>query len=371
MPQKQAINKRRLSVLFIEKVRPQARAFLVWDADQKGLALRVHPSGRSAFVFVYRHRQRSRWFHIGDAKAIGLANARTKAAELMLAVVRDGKDPAAEKRTGRQSATFGALASRYLEEYAKRRNRSWRQTDQLVRRYLLPKWGELDASAITRADVRTILGKINGPVHANQVLASASAIFTWATRQEILTNNPCRGIERNATVSRERVLSDTEVPLFWQALSNANAGVAGLALKVLLLTGQRPGEVARMRHEHIADGWWTMPGAPEAATKWKGTKNAQTHRIWLPQPVRDIIAELNTGDDGGFVFGQVWNLAAPMRDVCKRLEIPRATPHDLLRTHGTTVTALGFGRDAMNRIQNHREGGIASVYDRHQYADEN
>jgi integrase len=60
-----------------------------------------------------------------------------------------------------------------------------------------------------------------------------------------------------------------------------------------------------------------------------------------------------------------------MRDVCKRLQMLRVTPHDLRRTHGTTVTALGFGRDAMNRVQNHKEGGIASVYDRHQYADEN
>jgi len=39
----------------------------------------------------------------------------------------------------------------------------------------------------------------------------------------------------------------------------------------------------------------------------------------------------------------------------------KVTPHDLRRTHGSTITALGFGRDAMNRIQNHREGGIASV----------
>ena len=49
----------------------------------------------------------------------------------------------------------------------------------------------------------------------------------------------------------------------------------------------------------------------------------------------------------------------------------RVTPHDLRRTHGTTITALGFGRDAMNRVQNHKEGGIGSVYDRHGYADEN
>ena len=332
--QKQAINKRRLSVLYVQKVRPQARAFLVWDADQKGLALQVQPSGHRAFKLIYRHRRRARWFHIGDAKAIGLADARTKAAELMLAVVRDGKDPAAEKRTGRQFTTFAALASRYVEEYAKRKNKSWQQAAALVRRFLLPVWGELDASAITRADVRAVLGKINGPVVANQVLASASAIFTWATRQEVLTNNPCRGVERNETVSRERVLSDAEVPLFWQAFGDA--GLAGVALQVLLLTGQRPGEVAHMRYEHIADGWWTMPGALDAATRWPGTKNGATHRIWLPKPVRDIIAELHDGG-GGFVFGKV-SLSALMRRTCEQIKVPRATPHDLRRTHGSTMT---------------------------------
>jgi integrase len=62
---------------------------------------------------------------------------------------------------------------------------------------------------------------------------------------------------------------------------------------------------------------------------------------------------------------------AAMRDICARLSVQRATPHDLRRSHGTMITRLGFGRDAMNRIQNHREGGIANVYDQHRYADEN
>ena len=53
-----------------------------------------------------------------------------------------------------------------------------------------------------------------------------------------------------------------------------------------------------------------------------------------------------------------WALIAPRRTTCRR-------------THGTMITKLSFGRDAMNRIQNHREGGIASVYDRHGYAEEN
>jgi integrase len=60
-----------------------------------------------------------------------------------------------------------------------------------------------------------------------------------------------------------------------------------------------------------------------------------------------------------------------MRTICRKLQVERATPHDLRRTHGTTIAALGFGRDAMNRVQNHKDGGIGSIYDRHSYADEN
>jgi integrase len=77
---------------------------------------------------------------------------------------------------------------------------------------------------------------------------------------------------------------------------------------------------------------------------------------------------------GFFVVGtrgrSVSVLDAAMRAICAKLRVERATPHDLRRTHGSTITALGFGRDAMNRIQNHKEGGIASVYDRHGYAEE-
>ena len=85
--------------------------------------------------------------------------------------------------------------------------------------------------------------------------------------------------------------------------------------------------------------------------------------------MRDIIAGLNYGD--AFVFGQRLTLDATMRNICKRLAVPRVTPHDLRRTHGSTITKLGFGREAMNRIQNHKEGGIGDVYDRHEYSDEN
>jgi integrase len=362
-----ARNKCKLTHLTVTKLRPTSHAFLVWDTVQRGLALQIQPSGYRAYKLIYRHHNRPRWFHLGAADAIALDEARRKAAELM-AKVLNGADPQAEKRAARGTGTFADIANRYVEEYAKKRNKSWQKVDALIRRYVFPAWGSLSINTITRSDVRALLGRINGPILANQVLACTSAIFTWATRQELLENNPCRGVERNPEVSRERVLSDAELPPFWRAF--CDAGLPGAALQILLLTGQRPGEVAHMRHDHIANGWWTMPGAPDA-NGWPGTKNGATHRVWLPQPVQAIIAALNIGDE--YVFGQSVDegVREAMRRICKQLSVPRATPHDLRRTHGSTITRLGFGRPAMNRIQNHKGNDIADVYDRHRYEDEN
>jgi integrase len=359
-------NKCKLTPLLVSRLGPSDKPFLVWDTHQRGLALQIQPSGYRSYKLIYRFHNRPRWYHIGATDQIALADARKHAAELMLHVIK-GEDPAAEKRASRCTGTFAEIANRYVEEYAKKRNKSWRQGEALVRRYLLPLWGGLAANTITRSDVRAMMGKIDKPALANQVVKAASAIFTWAMRQELLSNNPCRGVEHNATTSRERVLADTEVPLFCQAFSKA--GTAGAALQVLLLTGQRPGEIRAMRFDQVVDGWWTLPGKADVATGWPGTKNAQTHRVWLPKPVQEIIAGLNIGDD--FVFGKLYPLDPTMRDISEKLKVPKATPHDLRRTHGSTITRLGFGRDAMNRIQNHKEGGIADVYDRHEYAEEN
>src|SRR5436190_7089662 len=111
---------------------------------------------------------------------------------------------------------------------------------------------------------------------------------------------------------------------------------------MILLTGQRPGEVAHMRREHVVDGWWTMPGAP--TDTWPGTKNGASHRTWIPGPA---LALVGNDREPGFVFaglrgGPVAGLDGAMRTVCRALDVDRATPHDLRRTHGSTITALGF-----------------------------
>jgi integrase len=367
---------KRLTELFVARgAKPRAAVYNVWDEKQGGLVLRVQPTGAQSWKAVYRHHGRARWLHIGDVRAIGLADARKMAARVMLQAA-DGRDPVAERRAERSQGTFQELADRYLEQHARRRNKSWHQARFLVERYVLPRWGKLQAKAITRADVRALMSRINAPILANQVLASASAIFSWAIKQDVVMVNPCKGVDRNEVHSRERVLADSEVPMFWRAFDDAGL-VAGSALKVILLTGQRPGEIACMRREHIIDGWWTMPGKPMPELGWPGTKNGASHRVWLSQPVQDILAELGDGAITGFVFagprgGSLDGLDAAMRGACQQLGVnEKVTPHDLRRSFSSKVTGLGFGRDAMNRLTNHKDGGISSVYDRHGYGPEN
>jgi hypothetical protein len=62
--------------------------------------------------------------------------------------VAKGEDPQATKRAARSTGTFDDLADRYLE-VSKKRNKSWKQADALVRKYLLPTWAKLNAKAAT------------------------------------------------------------------------------------------------------------------------------------------------------------------------------------------------------------------------------
>lgn len=263
----------------------------------------------------------------------------------------------------------GRLAAGHVDEHASKRNRSWKRAVHHIQKYVLPRWGHLAAGSITRSQVCELHSSIAAPILANHVKAAVSAVFTWAIGQDVLTDNPCRGVANNPTTSRERVPSDEELRILWRE-ADAHGLLVSTALKVLLLVGQRPGEVRRMRREHINNNFWEMPGERIEQLRWPGTKNKKSHRVWLPAAARELIAEVNGHDlTAGPIFNGTVNLDKAMRAISAHLNDPPVRPHDLRRAHGTAITRLGFGRDALNRIQNHREGGIADVYDRHDYGE--
>jgi hypothetical protein len=93
-------NRHKLTDLFVKRQKPRARAFIIWDTLQRGFALSVQPTGHKAYKVVYSHQGRVRWFHLGNAQAIGLSDARRLANRVMVQVA-EGKDPQAERKAAR------------------------------------------------------------------------------------------------------------------------------------------------------------------------------------------------------------------------------------------------------------------------------
>ena len=196
----------------------------------------------------------------------------------MLDVI-EGKDPAAERKAERRP-TASPIWRRSMSSCTPRSTtRGGGRPSASSPAICCPRWGKLKASAISRADVQAMMLRIEAPIIANQTLAAASAIFSWAVRQEILTVNPCHGVDRNPTSGARARAFRRRGPLAVAELDPQ--------LRLILLTGQRPGEVANMQREHIADGWWRMPGKPQGT--WPGTKNGRDHRVWLSESALALV----------------------------------------------------------------------------------
>jgi integrase len=363
--------KRDFTDAYVRSLQPEEHTFRVYDTRVPGLYLRVWPSGKKSFYADCRCSGRRRPYFIGRYPTFYVAEARIEARDALNKAAK-GIDPTADKKAHR-GATFKEVHKRYVDEYAARRNKSWERTKGLVEKYILPDLGRRAVKDVTRAEIRGAVGGIK-PILANQVLAAASAVFSWAIKQDLVTVNPCKGIDRNPTHSRSRIVSDSEVPLLFNALDDSN--VAHCVLKMIWLTGQRPGEVGSMRYEHIRDDW-ELPG--QKTQVWVGTKNGRDHKVPLSRTARAIIDGQRQGNITpitGYVFSGVGgrpvdNLHATMRSICERLGIrDRIKPHDLRRSALSAITRLGFSRHVMDLIANHRTDTVTDVYDRHSYTDE-
>src|SRR4029078_9715531 len=176
------------------KLEPQLSKFLVWDTKQRGLAVVVQPTGQKAWKCVYSRHGRPRCFHIGVVGAIDLNAARKRAAKLMYQV-SEGADPAAARKAERFEGTFADLATRYINEYEQKKNKSWKQADGHLKRHVIPRLGKLASADISRGDIKTTMRGIAAPISANQALAHCSAVFAWAIKEDILITNPCNKVD--------------------------------------------------------------------------------------------------------------------------------------------------------------------------------
>jgi integrase len=360
-----------------------------FDEDLPGFGLRVRASGVHSWMVQYAIAGRTRRVVLGLASALDASRARATAKDL-LARVRLGHDPAAEKELARARAgeTFGALLPRFLErQKARLKPRSYQATE----RHLLAHAKALHGApveAIIRRTIATRLSEIakrNGPTSCNRVRASLSAYFTWLAREGYVETNPVaftnKAVENTA---RERVLSDAELRVIWLALANGSPRSPDypVILKLLMLTGARRNEIADLTWDEVDldAALITLPPAR--------TKNKREHVIPLSEPALAILRTLprRTMADGApreHVFGkgsrgfQGWNPAKRELDAriaeagCPVLDW---TLHDFRRSLSTALhERFNVPPHVVEAMLGHVGGhkaGVAGVYNKALYLEE-
>ena len=375
---------------YVQKLKPQQKRFEVLEGD--GFTLRVTPGGVKTFYYVYKSGGKNRRLQLGVYPHCTLADARDKH-RAAISQRHNGVDPVEEKRLEREerllAPTVQKLSEDYMEKHAKVKKRSWRNDEQIFEKDVLPAWGDRKAADIRKRDVILLLESIvdrGSPNQSGQVLKIIRKMFNWAVERDILEASPCHLVKPLAApVRKDRALSEEEIRMFWRTLDSGEVRISSSmrrCLRLILVTGQRPGECLGMMSDEIDDPWWTIPA--------ERVKNGREHRVWLGPLALELIGDLTEDDqdkktkDPLPVFankdGDVMDKAAPPRATRRltkptkgqktpRLPIPPFTPHDLRRTCATQLGALGYDNDQIGRLLNHVDGTVTAIYNRHKYDD--
>lgn len=378
----------KLTAQTVDRLQPSDRRQEIPDKLCTGLYLTIQPTGRKGWQVRYRHGGRHRRMTLGAYPVLTLAAARQRAREV-LAAAGEGRDPAEEVRAAKAPKPADDRNKvRVLVEQFDRRHlsnlRSGAHVRQSMERYIVSAWGERDIREIGRRDVIDLLDSIvdlGRLTTANRVRAHLSSFFNWCIERDIIEISPVHGIKARAKeVVRERVLSDDEIRWLWQAADAAGYPFGPLA-KLLLLTGQRRGEVANMTRDEIEDDNWHLPA--------ERVKNGRAHDVPLSGVALEVIETMpRIGDRFLFTttglspisgFGRArGNMIKAMAELATEergepIEIANWTWHDLRRTCATGLARLGIPVRTTEAVLNHISGtggGIVAVYQRHDYAEE-
>jgi integrase len=370
-----------------------------WDKSTPGFGIRVSPKGKKTWFVMYRSAGLRRRLKFGRYPEISLEKARIKARKA-LSDVSEGKDPAQEKKAQEalikrerlEAKTFAQLAQIYIEEYAKLNKRSWEEDERIIEKLLKPEFGTLNVKEITRSHVRSFLRGMAAKtkVQANRAHACLRKIFNWAIKEEIvdMEGNPASGISSpgGREKPKERNLSDDEIKAVWNKLEQDSTGPKK-ALQLILLTGQRPGEVVGLPWEELNsnDSLWMLPGS-RAKNGLANIVPLSTQALRIIEKQREVLESQRQKREkrgqkttpSAFLFPcrhltkdkpmTVFAIDQEAQTISQDLGIPGFTPHDLRRTCSTKLGEMLVPGHLIDRITNHKPTGITDrVYNKYDY----
>lgn len=234
---------------------------------------------------------------------------------------------------------------------------------------------------ITSADITRVLdGMAKTPALLNAAFRSIRGFLNWCVRRGKLPHSPCEGMTLPVKPkSRDRLLSEAELGTVWHS---ATAYPFGTIVRLLILTGQRRGEIAGLRWDWISEHSITFPKHI--------TKNGREHTIPIGNTTKQLIADIPRLKDQPLLFPargkdtpyNGWSkgkkafdadIAAYIQQERLNHTVEHWTLHDLRRTFATIHASIGTPIHITERLLNHATGTltpIAAVYNRYSYFDE-
>jgi integrase len=355
----------------VAALKPRSARFAFADPELRGLWIRVQPSGAKSFVSVARDPNGKQiWSTIGSTELMTIAAARDMAREAIRRV-RTGLSAFAAPPA--KPDCFEDIAEQWLKRHGEAKQlRSLKNIRRFLRVHVYPKWADKPFLDIRRSDVATLLDAVedgHGARQADLVLTVIRSIMNWqATRHDDYTPPIVKGMRRQAAKAqaRARILDDDEIRAIWKAA--AGAGRFGAIIRLCLLTAQRRTKISTMKWDEISgDGEWIIAKAPR--------EKDSAGSLQLPQVALDIIRAQPRLADNPHIFGTRQDKPFSGFSVTKtafdaKLRLKPWVIHDARRTARSLMSRAGVRPDIAERVMGHAIAGVASVYDRHSYAEE-
>lgn len=285
------------------------------DRGASGLYLTVRPSGLTSWTLRYRVAGVGKRFAIGPYPNVSISAARKRAHELQQKL--DARiDLQVERNPPPIDASdaFAAQADRFVETYARHKNKTWRAQARWLGLALANKaalkdptlkcewtivpnspadrWRDRTVASITKREIADAVDAITeerGKIAANRTHATLTRLFSWAVEKGLVKTSEALGTKApNPEKSRDRVLTPEELSAIWWAAEKLRPPFG--AFVRLILTGARRNEIAGMTEVEIVRDVWTLP-APRSKT---GEANA----LPLPPQALELISELPRNASG-------------------------------------------------------------------------
>ncbi len=348
----------RITKTIINRLKP---GDVVWDTELKGFGARRQKDSIS-YIMKTRVEGKQKWFTIGKHGLPWTPDSARKEA-LSLKV-----DPTKQRNKQKAKKKLGEVLEHFKREHLdKLKPSTKRDYLQVIDKYIRPKLSERFIIDINRSDMAELHSSLKKtPRTANKVLAILSKLMSWAEAFEyrLPKSNPCTGIKKYSENKRERYLSEEELGRLGKNLSNAESEgeisvYAAAALRLLILTGARLGEILNLKWDYVDFGRRKL-FLPDSKTGQKAISLNDPAILVLTSLLR---LEGNPYVIVGRVSGQpIVNLQKPWSYVRDKAGLKDIRLHDLRHSYASVAASSGASLPMIGKLLGHTQTQTTARY---------